>query len=43
MDILDKILAHKKKEIDERKSLFPVKLLEKSIYFPGKPVSLKNT
>ena len=40
MDILDKILAHKKQEVDERKSLFPVKLLEKSIYFPGKTVSL---
>ena len=42
MDILDKILAHKKKEVDERKSLFPVKLLEKSIYFAGKTVSLKK-
>ena len=42
MDILDKILAHKKKEVDERKGLFPVKLLEKSIYFPGKAVSLKK-
>ena len=42
MDILDKILAHKKKEVDERKGLFPVKLLEKSIYFPGKTVSLKK-
>ncbi len=42
MDILDKILAHKKKEVEERKSLFPVKLLEKSIYFSGKTVSLKK-
>lgn len=42
MDILEKILAHKKNEIEERKSLFPVKLLEKSIYFPGKAVSLKK-
>lgn len=42
MDILQEIVAHKKKEVDERKSLFPVKLLEKSIYFNSIPVSLKK-
>jgi hypothetical protein len=30
MDILQKILAHKEKEVAERKSLFPTKLLEES-------------
>jgi indole-3-glycerol phosphate synthase len=40
MNILDQILDHKRKEVDERKSLYPVKLLEQSIYFPTKPVSL---
>ncbi len=41
-NILDKIIAHKVKEVAERKSLFPTKLLEKSIYFPSKTVSLKK-
>jgi indole-3-glycerol phosphate synthase len=35
-------LAHKRKEVEERKSLYPIKLLEKSIYFPGKCVSLRK-
>jgi indole-3-glycerol phosphate synthase len=42
MTILDEIIAHKKKEVEERKSLYPVKLLEKSIYFPSPTVSLKR-
>ncbi|ELR70867.1 Indole-3-glycerol phosphate synthase [Fulvivirga imtechensis AK7] len=42
MNILEEIIAHKKKEIAERKSLFPTKLLEQSIYFAGTPVSLKK-
>lgn len=42
MDILQEILAHKRKEVEERRSLFPVKLLEKSIYFHSDPVSLKK-
>jgi indole-3-glycerol phosphate synthase len=40
MDILDKILALKEKEVEERKSLYPAKLLEQSIYFSSEPVSL---
>ncbi|GAB4238617.1 MAG: indole-3-glycerol phosphate synthase TrpC [Ekhidna sp.] len=39
-DILSQIVAHKQKEVNERKSLYPTKLLEKSVYFEGKPVSL---
>lgn len=42
MNILDEIIAHKRKEVDERKSLYPVKLLEKSIYFPSQTVSLRK-
>jgi indole-3-glycerol phosphate synthase len=42
MNILDKIIAYKQKEIEERKSLYPVKLLEQSIYFGTKPVSMSK-
>jgi indole-3-glycerol phosphate synthase len=41
MTILDKIIENKYKETEERKSLYPVKLLERSIFFSTKPVSLK--
>jgi len=41
-NILDKIIAHKRKEVEERRSLFPVKLLEKSIYFGTPVVSLRK-
>ncbi|GMQ27142.1 indole-3-glycerol phosphate synthase TrpC [Algoriphagus sp. oki45] len=42
MNILEKIIADKYKEVDEKKSLIPVKLLEKSIYFSGPVVSMKK-
>lgn len=42
MTILEKITAHKKTEVTERKSLYPVKLLEKTAYFGSQPVSLKK-
>jgi indole-3-glycerol phosphate synthase len=42
MDILNKIIAHKELEVAERKSLYPAKLLEKSIYFPTECVSLRK-
>jgi indole-3-glycerol phosphate synthase len=42
MNILDEIIAHKQKEVEERKSLYPTKLLEKSIYFPSPAVSLRK-
>lgn len=42
MNILDKIVAHKGQEVAERKSLYPAKLLEKSIYFSSDVVSLKK-
>lgn len=42
MNILDTIIAHKYKEVEERKALYPVKLLETSIYFPSQPVSFKK-
>lgn len=42
MNVLEKIIEHKKKEVAERESLYPVKLLEKSIYFRSPVVSLKK-
>jgi indole-3-glycerol phosphate synthase len=40
MNILEKIIARKCEEVAERKSLYPVKLLEKSIFFSSPIVSL---
>src|SRR5438874_1033438 len=42
MNILEEIVAHKAKEVQERKELYPVKLLERSIHFNSPTVSLKN-
>jgi indole-3-glycerol phosphate synthase len=42
MTILDEIVLNKQKEVEERKQLYPVKLLEQSIYFATKPVSMKR-
>ncbi len=42
MNILEEIIAHKHKEVEERKSLYPVKLLEQSIYFSTPCVSMKK-
>ncbi len=42
MNILDQIIEFKRKEVAERKSLYPVKLLEQSIYFSSPTVSLKK-
>ncbi len=42
MNILDEIIAHKKKEVVEKRSLYPSKLLEQSIYFEGDTVSMKG-
>ncbi|MFT6866762.1 MAG: indole-3-glycerol phosphate synthase [Cyclobacteriaceae bacterium] len=41
-NILDQIVADKRVEIERNKSLYPIKLLEQSTYFSGKPVSLKH-
>ncbi len=42
MNILDKIIEQKRKEVAERKSLYPARLLEQSIYFSSPVVSLKK-
>ena len=42
MNILEKIVAHKKKEVAERSTLYPARLLEQSIYFETPVVSLKK-
>ncbi|WP_181306530.1 indole-3-glycerol phosphate synthase TrpC [Rufibacter sp. XAAS-G3-1] len=40
--ILDKIIAHKRQEVADRKTLVPTALLERSIYFGSQPVSLRK-
>lgn len=42
MNILDQIIAHKRKEVVERMDIYPVKLLEQSIYFNTQPVSMEQ-
>ncbi len=41
MNLLETIINHKRREVDELKSLFPIKLLEKSIFFESRCVSMK--
>jgi indole-3-glycerol phosphate synthase len=41
-NILDKIIAQKRLEVAERKELYPVRLLEKSLYFDSTPVSMRK-
>ncbi len=43
MNILDKIVADKRREVDLKKSLIPVSQLERSVLFERKTVSLANT
>ncbi|SEF97355.1 indole-3-glycerol phosphate synthase TrpC [Algoriphagus boritolerans] len=42
MNILEKIIADKRRQVAEKSSILPVKLLEQSIYFEGKVVSIKK-
>lgn len=42
MTILEEIVLHKQKEVEQQKGLYPVKLLEQSIYFNTPVVSLKK-
>ncbi len=42
MNILTKIVEHKRKEVASRKELYPIKLLENSIYFQSSCVSMKE-
>ena len=42
MNILEEIIQHKKSEVSQRQDLFPVKLLEQSLYYETVPVSLKK-
>ena len=42
MNILDKIIASKYREVEERKVLYPVSELQKSKFFKNKPLSLKK-
>lgn len=40
--ILDEIIAHKHKEVAARRELYPVKLLERELFFSAQPVSLRE-
>jgi indole-3-glycerol phosphate synthase len=42
MNILEEIVAYKRKLVEEKKSLYPVKLLEQSVYYQTDAVSLKE-
>lgn len=42
MNTLDKIVAHKHTEVEQNQALYPVKLLEQSVYFNTPTVSLKK-
>lgn len=42
MNILEKIIADKVREVADKSSVLPIKLLEQSIYFEGKVVSMKK-
>jgi indole-3-glycerol phosphate synthase len=42
MNILDQIIDHKRKEVADAKGLYPLKLLEQSIFFSSPAVSLKK-
>lgn len=42
MNILDTIIAYKRKEVAERQSLYPTALLERSLYFNNPCVSLRK-
>ena len=42
MNILDKIVADKRREVSLKKSIFPVEQLENSILFQRNPVSLAD-
>jgi indole-3-glycerol phosphate synthase len=42
MNILDKIVEEKRKEVAERKELYPTALLEKSLFFENNTVSMKD-
>ena len=42
MNILEKIVQHKRQEITERRDIYPVALLEKSLYFHTPTVSMRD-
>lgn len=42
MTILDEIITHKRKEVEERASTHPIKLLEQSLYFNSDCISLMH-
>lgn len=42
MKTLKEIVKHKRVEVENHKQLYPIRLLESSLYFPSQPVSMKK-
>ncbi len=42
MNILDKIVQEKRKEVEQKKQLYPTALLEKGLFFENKNISMKD-
>ena len=42
MNILEEIIAHKREEVEERREIYPVKLLERSLHFDAPIASMKK-
>ena len=42
MNILDKIVQEKHKEVEEKKQFYPTALLEKSLFFENNNISIKD-
>ena len=42
MNVLDRIILHKRKEVDDRKTAFGIKVLEKSTFFSRPTISVKT-
>ncbi len=42
MNILEKIITHKREEVERRRNLYPLALLEKSHFFATQPISMRK-
>lgn len=42
MNILENIISYKKQEVESKKALYPIKLLERGLYFDGPCISMKQ-
>jgi indole-3-glycerol phosphate synthase len=42
MNILEKIISHKREDVERRRNLYPLALLEKSHFFNSQPISMRK-